>query len=612
MKQQLQRKEVEDDESRTDTWKKTDRNKDEKHRNEERNETIHPRNTQEILVEWEGERYVPEEYQSCAVGRDCSRCEHVLVCQGEDEQEGNIQCQTVPLEGRPCRVAGPYNGGCALAQTEDAALQLPSGLCVEPKPTSSAPEATPPAPNATPETIDTEPPNNATPGTTNEDSTPSAEESSLNVSDGGSLSTGIIIGICFAALVAVAALFLIAWYTKRKRENKRKKGSQKRVEERPGQGGSPATQLDLEVGMANRDMRPSEGGPLAANLDILEAKAKLGEHDIQIGAPVDSAVVPKTYSSHRRPGSLDEYDETQQHLLKLLPMMRGWEIDFEEIEFPNPMERIGFGGYGEVFKGHWRGTPVAVKRLLEQHLNQQGVRNFCSEIAILAQMRHPQCVLFLGACVKPPNLSIVMELVVGSNLFEYLHRAALPDGSVGERRLNHTQILKAALSICRGMSYLHQCRPPVIHRDLTAKNILIDRYGRLKITDFGLSKTKQCVSVSLRTQNGGGGTIEYLAPEVVRGLKNQTEKVDIFSFGVVLWEMMTSKIPWMETGLSSIQVVTRVHQEGSKAVREAMPLPDDAHPELARLVQDCWKEDPEARPSFVDIHACLDVLLQKG
>lgn len=251
---------------------------------------------------------------------------------------------------------------------------------------------------------------------------------------------------------------------------------------------------------------------------------------------------------------------------------------------------------------------MAVKRLLEQQLNQEGVKNFCSEIAILAKLRHPQCVLFLGACIKPPNLSIVMELVVGTNLFEHLHKVPLEDGTVGCRRLTEGQTIRGALSICRGMLYLHQCNPPVIHRDLTAKNILINRNGHLKITDFGLSKTKQSFSASFQSQHGGG-TIEYLAPEVIRGGKHQNEKVDVFSFGVVLWEMMTSKIPWFDTGLSTIQVVTRVHQHGSKAVREALPFPEDARPELVQLVLDCWEEDPENRTDFASIHAQLSRML---
>lgn len=562
------------------------------------------RNAQENPLEWEGERYVPEEYQSCAVGRDCTRCEHVLVCNADETSVEDVECQAVPLDGRTCRVAGPYNGGCALVQGENTPLNLPEGLCVEPIPNNVVPEPSPSVPSTPEETPSTTP--------QPEMEEPSSEETILNVQDGGSLSAGIIIGICIAAAAAVLVLVLTAWYLKRRKKKTQARAPPKNADGRPDLGGSPAASTDVEKGTGNGEIRPQGDDPSTATPTVADTQARPGMNHVTLAESIQDATVPRTYSSHARPGSLDEYDETQQHLLKLLPMMRGWEIDFEEIDFPNPMERIGFGGYGEVFKGHWRGTPVAVKRLLEQHLNQQGVKNFCSEIAILAQMRHPQCVLFLGACVKPPNLSIVMELVVGSNLFEYLHRATLQDGSIGERKLNHNQVLKAALSICRGMSYLHQCKPPVIHRDLTAKNILIDRYGRLKITDFGLSKTKQCVSVSLRTQNGGGGTIEYLAPEVVRGMKNQTEKVDVFSFGVVLWEIMTSKIPWMETGLSSIQVVTRVHQQGSKAVREAMPLPDDAHPELVRLVQDCWEEDPDARLSFADIHARLVMLLQAG
>ncbi|KAG9459192.1 hypothetical protein H6P81_003700 [Aristolochia fimbriata] len=263
-----------------------------------------------------------------------------------------------------------------------------------------------------------------------------------------------------------------------------------------------------------------------------------------------------------------------------------WEIQWEEI---NLGERIGLGSYGEVYRGEWHGTEVAVKRFLDQDISGDALAEFRSEVRIMKRLRHPNVVLFMGAVTRAPNLSIVTEFLPRGSLYRLIHR---PNNQLDERRR-----LRMALDIARGMNYLHNCTPVVVHRDLKSPNLLVDKNWVVKVCDFGLSRMKHSTFLSSRST---AGTAEWMAPEVLRN-EPSDEKCDVYSFGVILWELSTLQQPW--GGMNPMQVVGAVGFQHRR-----LDIPDDMDPAIADIIKRCWQTDPKLRPSFSEIMGVLKPL----
>ncbi|CAN4086664.1 unnamed protein product [Withania somnifera] len=262
------------------------------------------------------------------------------------------------------------------------------------------------------------------------------------------------------------------------------------------------------------------------------------------------------------------------------------EIPLEEITLG---ERIGLGSYGEVYRGEWHGTEVAVKKFLDQDLTGESLEEFKSEVMIMKRLRHPNVVLFMGAVTRPPNLSIVTEFLHRGSLYRLIHRS---NNQLDERRR-----LRMALDAARGMNYLHNCTPAIVHRDLKSPNLLVDKNWVVKVCDFGLSKIKHSTFLSSRST---AGTAEWMAPEVLRN-EPSDEKCDVYSFGVVLWELCTLQQPW--GGMNPMQVVGAVGFQHRR-----LNIPDDMDPSIADIIRRCWQTDPKLRPSFAEIMAALKPL----
>ncbi|EOY21278.1 Tyrosine kinase family protein isoform 6 [Theobroma cacao] len=171
-----------------------------------------------------------------------------------------------------------------------------------------------------------------------------------------------------------------------------------------------------------------------------------------------------------------------------------------------PWEEITLGSYGEVYRGDWHGTEVAVKKFLDQDISGESLEEFKSEVRIMKKLRHPNVVLFMGAVTRPPNLSIVTEFLHRGSLYRLIHR---PNNQLDERRR-----LRMALDAARGMNYLHNCTPVIVHRDLKSPNLLVDKNWVVKVVcDFGLSRMKHSTYLSSRST---AGTAEWMAPEVLQ------------------------------------------------------------------------------------------------
>ncbi|KAF8036478.1 hypothetical protein BT93_C2257 [Corymbia citriodora subsp. variegata] len=194
---------------------------------------------------------------------------------------------------------------------------------------------------------------------------------------------------------------------------------------------------------------------------------------------------------------------------------------------------LGQGGFGHVYRGVLStGELVAVKRQKEG--SKQGEREFLTEIEIISRVHHKHVVSLNGYCTTRSERMLVYELVPNNSLEYHLHGEGRPT-------LDWPTRLKIALGSAKGLAYLHEdCHPKIIHRDIKAANILVDNEFEAKIADFGLAK---CTSESIsHVSTLVKGTIGYLAPEYFSSGK-LTDKSDIFSFGVVLLELITGRKP---------------------------------------------------------------------
>ncbi|XP_065849715.1 probable serine/threonine-protein kinase SIS8 [Euphorbia lathyris] len=253
-----------------------------------------------------------------------------------------------------------------------------------------------------------------------------------------------------------------------------------------------------------------------------------------------------------------------------------WEIPWEDLQIG---ERIGIGSYGEVYHADWNGTEVAVKKFLDQDLSGDALVQFKCEAEIMLRLRHPNVVLFMGAVTRPPHLSILTEFLPRGSLYRLMHR---PNSQLDEKRR-----MRMAIDVAKGMNYLHTSHPTIVHRDLKSPNLLVDKNWVVKVCDFGLSRLKHHTFLSSKST---AGTPEWMAPEVLRN-EPANEKCDVYSFGVILWELVTCQIPWK--GLNPMQVVGAVGFQNKR-----LEIPEDVDPSVSQIIHDCWQREPQLRPSF--------------
>nr|XP_029118350.1 serine/threonine-protein kinase CTR1 isoform X1 [Elaeis guineensis]XP_029118351.1 serine/threonine-protein kinase CTR1 isoform X1 [Elaeis guineensis]XP_029118352.1 serine/threonine-protein kinase CTR1 isoform X1 [Elaeis guineensis] len=257
-------------------------------------------------------------------------------------------------------------------------------------------------------------------------------------------------------------------------------------------------------------------------------------------------------------------------------------------------EKIGAGSFGIVHRADWNDSQdVAVKILMEQDNHPECLKEFLREVAIMRSLRHPNIVLLMGAVTQPPNLAIVTEYLSRGSLYRLLHR---PDA---RENLDEKCRLNMAFDVAKGMNYLHQRNPPIVHRDLKSPNLLVDKEYTVKVGDFGLSRLKENTFLCSRT---AAGTPEWMAPEIFRD-ELSNEKSDVYSFGVILWELMSLQQPW--SNLNPAQVVAAVGFKGRR-----LEIPSDVDPRVAGIIKSCWANEPWKRPSFASIMESLKPLIK--
>jgi len=249
-----------------------------------------------------------------------------------------------------------------------------------------------------------------------------------------------------------------------------------------------------------------------------------------------------------------------------------WEIPFENI---NDLQWLGSGAQGAVFSGKYNGELVAVKKVKEE---------FETDIKHLRKLMHPNIVQFRGVCTQSPVYCIVMEYCPYGPLFNLLREG---------KEIPPKKLVDWTKQLATGMNYLHQNK--IIHRDLKSPNILLGRNDIIKISDFGTSRQWSEHS----TQMSFAGTVAWMPPEVIRN-EPCNEKVDIWSFGVCVWELLTCELPYKNVDSSAI-----IWGVGSNSLQ--LPIPSTCPDGFKLLIKQCWSSKPRNRPSFRHILMHLDI-----
>ncbi|KAL4857927.1 Serine/threonine-protein kinase CTR1 [Chlorella vulgaris] len=309
-----------------------------------------------------------------------------------------------------------------------------------------------------------------------------------------------------------------------------------------------------------------------------------------------------------------------------------WAVQWNDLDIKRP---IGRGSFGWVYLAHWHQTPVAVKVLVNPaeigaglELPEQTMSELQRESGVMARMRHPNIVSFMGLCALPP--CILTEYCSRGSLFELLRNPAAAS------QLTWAVRLSLAMDAARGLLYLHTRSPPIIHRDIKSPNLLVDEGWRLKVADFNLSKILSTAKPSSNVNTAGGANNPiWLAPEVVEG-GQATAESDVFAFGLVMFELLTWQLPWgiqahykasgalclclclgrlgMRPGLQAASIAQMVvsGQRPQVPAREALPGPDlpdaDSFEAYCSLMRECYAHAPSDRPTFSEVATRLRAL----
>ncbi len=313
------------------------------------------------------------------------------------------------------------------------------------------------------------------------------------------------------------------------------------------------------------------------------------------------------------------------------------EIPFDALKVAP--KRVGKGGFANVFQGEWNNGKVAVKMLLlTGDVGKNMVAKISAEAELMRRLSHPNVVTFYGVCTKSPNLCVVTEFCERGSLYDVLQKAAYSKPTLA-KQLNWKRRLGMAVDAAAGMSSLHE--HGVLHRDLKGSNLLITGDWTVKVADFGLSKHEEAMT----SQAGTMAKInpKWLAPEILCGGRgsNATQASDVYAFGVVMWELLAWRLPWMDVRNDEVSALLfvlliglRIHLfsitlcptlQIKKRVIAGKRLPVPAVEELLgplisdlaaleqykALMERCWAQEPARRPSFEDVVKELKVLLAR-
>ncbi|KAK2351113.1 lysM domain receptor kinase [Trifolium repens] len=320
--------------------------------------------------------------------------------------------------------------------------------------------------------------------------------------------------------------------------------------------------------------------------------------------------------------SQDGKDENSRSSANAMPgagVMTGITVD-KSVEFSydelaaasdnfSMANKIGQGGFGSVYYAELRGEKAAIKKM-----DMQATKEFLAELKVLTRVHHLNLVRLIGYSIEG-SLFLVYEYIENGNLSQHLR------GS-GRDPLPWATRVQIALDSARGLEYIHEHTVPVyIHRDIKPANILIDKNFRGKVADFGLTKLTEVGSSSLPTGRLVG-TFGYMPPEYAQ-YGDVSPKVDVYAFGVVLYELISAKEAIVKSsesitadskGLVGLFEGVLSQPDPTEDLRKLVDprlgdnYPVDSVRKMAQLAKACTQENPQLRPSMRSIVVALMTL----
>ncbi|XP_045824357.1 serine/threonine/tyrosine-protein kinase HT1-like isoform X1 [Trifolium pratense] len=267
-----------------------------------------------------------------------------------------------------------------------------------------------------------------------------------------------------------------------------------------------------------------------------------------------------------------------------------WSADMSQLFIGS---KFASGRHSRIYRGLYKQKDVAIKLVSQPEEDEDLAsfleKQFTSEVALLLRLRHPNILTFIAACKKPPVFCIITEYLAGGSLRKYLHQQE-------PHSVPLELVLKLALDIARGMKYLHS--QGILHRDLKSENLLLGEDMCVKVADFGIS----CLESQCGSAKGFTGTYRWMAPEMIKE-KHHTKKVDVYSFGIVLWELLTALTPF--DNMTPEQAAFAVSYKNARP-----PLPSECPWAFSNLINRCWSSNPNKRPHFVEIVSILESFIE--
>ncbi|KAJ7946989.1 Protein kinase [Quillaja saponaria] len=265
-----------------------------------------------------------------------------------------------------------------------------------------------------------------------------------------------------------------------------------------------------------------------------------------------------------------------------------WTVDLSKLFLGL---RFAHGAHSRLYHGMYKDEAVAVKIIMVPDDDENGTlaarleKQFNREVTLLSLLHHRNLIKFIAACRKPPVYCVITEYLSEGSLRGYLHK-------LEHKSLSLQKLIAIALDIAYGMEYIHS--QGVIHRDLKPENILIDQDFHLKIADFGIA----CEEAYCDLLADDPGTYRWMAPEMIKR-KTYGRKVDVYSFGLILWEMVAGTIPYED--MNPIQAAFAVVHKNLRPV-----IPSDCPPAMRALIEQCWSLQPDKRPEFWQVVKVLE------
>lgn len=258
-----------------------------------------------------------------------------------------------------------------------------------------------------------------------------------------------------------------------------------------------------------------------------------------------------------------------------------WTIPPEDIELVKRQDgsywQVGAGAFGTVYKGIYKQNQYVAVKVLHALGDERRRQEFIREATLLKSLDDPHIVQFLGACLDGPAAMIVTEYMEFGDLWRTIPlRTASGDRIFSWYRRGG----RVAVDIAKGIMALHATK--IVHLDLKSANILLSRTGQAKVADIGMARVLQNTYLSMLSNQG---TFAWSAPEVLNG-KRCTAKVDIYSYGIILWELCTGEAP-------------------VRGNMRPLNVPEDCPEEIGELQQRCVAEDPGERPTATEL---VDIL----